>query len=481
MQKTLSYEQANQIDTTEEIQTGFESAKFSDSENQAIHDEYFVHKNTEIWIPGHDKNIYKAKVFGHENNRPRVHYENWNRKYETTFDSYSVWIYLQLVEKLKQHPVMTDEVNNLIQNAFENHVQFRFESSSGLTQDLARLNLGDNIHTDNILSNAEKEPLMKEIFPLKNTNYSVPHENEVLWEDRWNTVCTRRCKFYRLPTGKIGKQYVEMLNCELEMFLKSNIPSEQLLVFSALILHRDNKVRHSNDVKITIENRMKGWSVEKFQSLVQSYKRRTQFSSKAVRTQKSDPEEKLRAFAKMVEEGNIKSATRFLADKNESSVLKPSDLTDGRTVAKILQEKQPKASLLFEETFNISELPPLEKLNITSSTIEKQARKLFGSSGPSGSDANHWFDALIRCGLESSRLRELVSQLGNLIANEIISWRKIKALFSCRLIALDKQPGVRPIGIGETLQRLLNKAIADLTGDDLAYAFGSEKLAGGVS
>ena len=82
------------------------------------------------------------------------------------------------------------------------------------------------------------------------------------------------------------------------MFLKSNIPSEQILVFSALILHRDNKVRHSKDVKITIENLLKEWLVEKFQSLVQSYKRCTQFSSNAVRTRRSDPEEKLRAFAK---------------------------------------------------------------------------------------------------------------------------------------------------------------------------------------
>ena len=298
---------------------------------------------------------------------------------------------------------------------------------------------------------------MKEIFPLKNTNYSVPHENEVLCEDNWNTVSTCRCKFYRLPTGKIGKQYVEMLNCELEMFLKSNFTSERLLVFSALILHRDNKVRHSKDVKITIENRMKELSVEKFQSLVQPYKRCTQFSSKAVRTQKSDPEEKVRVFAKMVQEGNIKNATRFLADKIETSVLKPSDLIDGETYSEILQEKRPKASPLFEETFNISKFPPLEKLNITISTVEKQARKFFGSSGHSGSDANHWFDALIRFGLESSRLRDLVSLLGNLIANEIILWRKIKALFSCRLIALGEQPGVRPIGIDETLHRLLSK------------------------
>ena len=99
-------------------------------------------------------------------------------------------------------------------------------------------------------------------------------------------------------------------------------------------------------------------------------------------------------------------------------------------VAEILQEKHPKASPLFEETFNISKHPPLEKLIITSKIVEKQVRKLFGGSGPSGSDANYWFDALIRFGLESSRLRDSVSQLGNLIANEIISWRKIKALSS---------------------------------------------------
>ena len=157
MHNTFSSEPANQFDTTEAIQRGFESAEFSDSENQETHDEYFVHKNTEIWIPCHDKKIYKAKIIGHKNNRPRVHYVNCNRKNDITFDSYSIWVYLQLVEKLKQHTFMTDEVNGLIQNAYENPSQFRFESSSSvLTQKLARLNLGDNNLADNILSDAEK-------------------------------------------------------------------------------------------------------------------------------------------------------------------------------------------------------------------------------------------------------------------------------------------------------------------------------------
>ena len=35
----------------------------------------------------------------------------------------------------------------------------------------------------------------------------------------------------------------------------------------------------------------------------------------------------------------------------------------------------------------------------------------------------------------------------------------ISALVACRLVALDKNPGIRPIGIGETLRRLIGKAI----------------------
>ena len=114
--------------------------------------------------------VYKSKIIDHENNRPRVHCVNWNRKYDTTFESHSVWTYLQLLEKLKQHTVMTDDVDDLIQNAFENPAKFRFESSSsGLIQDLARLiqDLGDNNHADNILSGAEKDYLMKRYFPTQ--------------------------------------------------------------------------------------------------------------------------------------------------------------------------------------------------------------------------------------------------------------------------------------------------------------------------
>ena len=51
---------------------------------------------------------------------------------------------------------------------------------------------------------------------------------------------------------------------------------------------------------------------------------------------------------------------------------------------------------------------------------------------------------------------------------------------SCRLIALDKRPGVRPIGIGETLRRIMCKTVAELTKHDLDEVLGTDQLAGGM-
>ena len=45
-------------------------------------------------------------------------------------------------------------------------------------------------------------------------------------------------------------------------------------------------------------------------------------------------------------------------------------------------------------------------------------------------------------------------------------------MLNCRLIALDKNPGVRPIGIGETSRRIIAKAVLQVVKQDILDAAG---------
>ena len=51
---------------------------------------------------------------------------------------------------------------------------------------------------------------------------------------------------------------------------------------------------------------------------------------------------------------------------------------------------------------------------------------------------------------------------------------------ACQLVALDKCPGVRPIGIGETLRRIAGKTVCMLARCDLEDIYGTSQLCGGV-
>ena len=51
---------------------------------------------------------------------------------------------------------------------------------------------------------------------------------------------------------------------------------------------------------------------------------------------------------------------------------------------------------------------------------------------------------------------------------------------ACRFIALDKNPGVRPIGIGDTARRIIAKAVLSIVRADIQEASGCIQLCGGL-
>lgn len=108
------------------------------------------------------------------------------------------------------------------------------------------------------------------------------------------------------------------------------------------------------------------------------------------------------------------------------------------------------------------------------------AKRLSGSGGAGGIDAVSLGDWLLRYGQGSSRLRDSLAKLAEWLSNHSPPWAAYRALVTVRIIALDKCPGVSPVGIGETVFRLLAKCVLLVAGEEATASCGVHQLCGGL-
>ena len=80
----------------------------------------------------------------------------------------------------------------------------------------------------------------------------------------------------------------------------------------------------------------------------------------------------------------------------------------------------------------------------------------------------------------SQRLRCTVEFLACWMANNFLTWDATRALLANRLMALDKCPGIRPIGIGEIWRWLLAKCILKVARAEAKDACGIAQLCAGL-
>ena len=90
-------------------------------------------------------------------------------------------------------------------------------------------------------------------------------------------------------------------------------------------------------------------------------------------------------------------------------------------------------------------------------------RKMGGSGGPSRADSEMLKYRCTRFGAESEELREELAAWTRWLANRLPPWAAYRALMAGCLVALDKNSGVRPVGIGEAIRRLMAKLVHTLT------------------
>ena len=118
---------------------------------------------------------------------------------------------------------------------------------------------------------------------------------------------------------------------------------------------------------------------------------------------------------------------------------------------------------------------------IDSEQIRQSALKTRGGAGPSGLDGDGWRRILTSnsFGNEPSELCSSLAKLTRLLCSTIQEENSLEPLLASRLIPLDKNPGLRPIGIGETLRRVIGKTVARVLKRDIIDSVGSLQVCAG--
>jgi hypothetical protein len=201
-----------------------------------------------------------------------------------------------------------------------------------------------------------------------------------------------------------------------------------------------------------------------------------------------DDDAQARAHNANVLSGRLKLACQNLTSSNGGGVLWPDDkcTKTGRPVIDVLLLKHPdlreppsvgSATGAFEPH---DDVPTAMTVDITADDIEAIATRLSGAAGPGGADAVDLRNWLPRFGKESEALRDEMARWAAWLANDHPPWAAYRALMAARLVALDKQPGVRPVGIGEVWRRLFSKVLLKVIGSQARAACGNCNLCAGL-
>ena len=150
-----------------------------------------------------------------------------------------------------------------------------------------------------------------------------------------------------------------------------------------------------------------------------------------------------KVFLKLVLQGKLTAAMKLLDNESSSGLL---DLSP--EVLQGLQDKHPEAADIAEESLLHGPIDYVYDL-IDEESIYNSASKTKGSAGPSGMDAELYKRILCSKNFktEGKILREELAVFTRNLLRKSYHPSLLEAFTSCRLIPLDKNPGIRQLAL----------------------------------
>ena len=290
-----------------------------------------------------------------------------------------------------------------------------------------------------------------------------------------------RQNLFKIPRGRSGKEFTAEMARLLAAFAEASaledIAVKAAMTLPGLLLQKPSAQSKAKEHAEVLERRMQQWKEGEIQALLQEgrvLQQRLQFTHSRSRSQGQDRiEERLaEKFAEQVHHGRTKAALRTLsqaATGQRTCILQAHESADKtqpakETVLDILKAKHPPGAAALPETLvdddevDPPEFHPVIFNNITAEAVREAAIRCNGSAGPSGLDAAAWQRMCTAFKGRSNDICTAIARLARRICTEEVSAESLCTFTACRLIALDKKPGVRQIGAGEVLRRIVGKA-----------------------
>ena len=303
-----------------------------------------------------------------------------------------------------------------------------------------------------------------------------------------------RRNVFLVPTGKVGKQFVKELTRLFNAYAQSSalesVALESIMVACGVLLQKPHEFSKSKDHVIALDRRLNAWRDGDIDGLMREARAiQSQLHMRSRNTRLEEEGANAKIFAKLVFQGKIHSALRFLSDNSGGGILPLDEIVDQTrdyTVRDALREKHPAKRSVSPEVLISTrsrepppELHPIRFERLTGTTIRSAALRSTGSAGPSGVDAAGWRRLCCSFHKDSSDLCTAIASFAKRISTAFVDPTGLQPFVACRLLPLNKNPGVRPIGVCEVIRRIVGKAILSVVGTDVVQAAGPLQLCAG--
>lgn len=255
-------------------------------------------------------------------------------------------------------------------------------------------------------------------------------------------------------------------------------------IFIPLMLQKPSQKSKAKDHARYLEKRLKLWNAGDLQSIMSENR---EIQRKLCYDQDKKAVSKYKNMLKFMFLGKVSQAMKFVNNEDSTKGVHP--LSD--EIKQLLEEKHPKARDVDEEILlppTANDPEPVIYESIDGTSVYRAAKQLEGSGGPTLIDADGWKHILCSksYGKASQDLCDAIADLAKKLCRDDINPALLHEFVANRLIPLDKgadkegNPGVRPIGIGEILRRIVGKVIVGNIREDIINAAGPLQTCAGL-